>query len=270
MAYFPDVKTVIALIYWWKGDFLIRLFAIWEIISLFLCTYLTIFCDAENSDHIFACYSSSHHFVCMFDVPPNAKAEVKVLESATDAVWNPLKRFSLQTHVQNGSTAPPPGLRPSSALFLSERACNVAQVQRISGDGCFPATLRSLARINVHGFGNGVHGVFAQISESFPRVLLPDALLEGLALVSELDDCLGVGVDGGDRGAHAAGEGRPGHADRGDKAHRKHGEQLDMTKIQIPFWHIPSILLSAGLLAITLSPYAPSQPSTLGHVWDEI
>lgn len=57
--------------------------------------------------------------------------------------------------------------------------------------------------------------MFAQIPESLARVLLPDALLEGLTLVSELDDGLGVGVDGGDRRAHAAGERRPGQADRG-------------------------------------------------------
>lgn len=63
-----------------------------------------------------------------------------------------------------------------------------------------------------------MHRVLAQVSESLARVLLPDALLEGLALVPELDDGLGVGVDGGDGGAHAAGEGRPGHAERGDRA----------------------------------------------------
>lgn len=58
-----------------------------------------------------------------------------------------------------------------------------------------------------------MHGALPEISESLPRVLLADALLEGLSLVPELDDGLRVGVDGGDRRAHAAGEGRPGHAD---------------------------------------------------------
>lgn len=57
-----------------------------------------------------------------------------------------------------------------------------------------------------------MHGAFAEVSESLAGVLLADALLEGLALVPELDDGLGVGVDGGDRGAHAASEGGPGHA----------------------------------------------------------
>lgn len=58
-----------------------------------------------------------------------------------------------------------------------------------------------------------MHGVLPEISKRLPRVLLPDALLEGLAFVSELDDRLRVGVEGGDRRAHAAGEGSPGHAD---------------------------------------------------------
>lgn len=51
-------------------------------------------------------------------------------------------------------------------------------------------------------------------------MLLADALLEGLALVPELDDGLGVGVDSGDRGAHAAGEGGPGHAGGGHREGR--------------------------------------------------
>lgn len=45
-------------------------------------------------------------------------------------------------------------------------------------------------------------------------MLLADALLKGLTFVPELNDGLRVGVDGGDRCAHAAGEGCPGHADR--------------------------------------------------------
>lgn len=154
----------------------------------------------------------------MFDVPPVAKAEVKVPESA------PLMLSEIRSNVSLCKTQHPKwinsapnwrGLAPSSALFLPQRACQVTQVQGVGRDGRFPAALRGLARINVHGLGNGVHGVFAQIPESLARVLLPDALLEGLALVSELDDGLGVGVDGGDGRAHAAGERRPGHADRG-------------------------------------------------------
>lgn len=66
-----------------------------------------------------------------------------------------------------------------------------------------------------------MHGVFVEISESLARVLLADALLEGLALVPELDDGLGVGVDGGDGCAHAAGEGSPGHAGGGQRWKKK-------------------------------------------------
>lgn len=43
-----------------------------------------------------------------------------------------------------------------------------------------------------------MHGVFPEISESLPRVLLADALLERLALVPKLDDGLRVGIDSGD------------------------------------------------------------------------
>lgn len=56
-----------------------------------------------------------------------------------------------------------------------------------------------------------MHRAFAEVSKGLSGVLLTDALLKGFALVPELDDSLGVGVDGGDRGAHAAGEGGPGH-----------------------------------------------------------
>lgn len=44
-------------------------------------------------------------------------------------------------------------------------------------------------------------------------LLLTQALLEELPLVSELDHSLGVGVEGGDGGGHAAGEGSPRHAE---------------------------------------------------------
>lgn len=43
-----------------------------------------------------------------------------------------------------------------------------------------------------------MHRALAEVSEGLPGVLLADALLKGLALVAELDDSLGVGVDGGD------------------------------------------------------------------------
>lgn len=81
-----------------------------------------------------------------------------------------------------------------SALFFPQRRCNVTQVQRVSWYGSFPATFRGLAGINLHRFGDGVHRAFPEVSESLPCVLLADALLEGLALVPELDDGLRVGV----------------------------------------------------------------------------
>lgn len=99
-----------------------------------------------------------------------------------------------------------------STLLLGQGADDVAQVQRVGRYGGLPATLWGLAGVNVHCLGDRVHGAFAEVSKGLPGVLLTDALLKGLALVSELDDGLGVGVDGGDRGAHAAGEGGPGHA----------------------------------------------------------
>lgn len=99
-----------------------------------------------------------------------------------------------------------------STLLLPQGACDVTQVQRVGRYGGLPATLGGLAGVNVHGLGDGVHRAFPEVSKGLAGVLLADALLKGLALVPELDDRLGVGVDGGDRGAHAAGEGGPGHA----------------------------------------------------------
>lgn len=43
-----------------------------------------------------------------------------------------------------------------------------------------------------------MQGAFPEKSKSFLRVLLADALLEGLAFGPELDDGLRVGVEGGD------------------------------------------------------------------------
>lgn len=109
---------------------------------------------------------------------------------------------------------PLPTVLSRSALFFPQRCCNVTQVQRVNRYGSSPDAFWGLAGINLHRFGDGVHGVLPEISESLTCVLLPDALLEGLAFVPELDDGLRVGVEGGDRRAHATGEGRPGHADR--------------------------------------------------------
>lgn len=86
----------------------------------------------------------------------------------------------------------------SSTLLLPQGACDVAQVQRVCRDRSLPAALWSLAGVNVHCLGDGVHGAFAEISKGLSGVLLTNALLKGLALVPELDDSLGVGVDGGD------------------------------------------------------------------------
>lgn len=89
---------------------------------------------------------------------------------------------------------PPLTVLSRSALFFPQRCLNVTQVQGVGRYGGFPAAIRGLAGINFHRFGDGVHRAFSEISESLPRVLLPDALLEGLTLVPELDDGLCVGV----------------------------------------------------------------------------
>lgn len=105
-----------------------------------------------------------------------------------------------------------PGQGLISTLLLPQGACDVAQVQGVGWYRGLPAALWCLAGVNVHRLGNRVHRAFAEVSKSLSGVLLADALLEGFALVPELDDSLGVGVDGGNRSAHAAGEGGPGHA----------------------------------------------------------
>lgn len=72
-----------------------------------------------------------------------------------------------------------------------------------------------MAGVDLHGAGDGLEGAVPEIVESFlvqVVLLLAQALLKQLALVSELDHRLGVGVQGGDGGGHAAGEGTPGHA----------------------------------------------------------
>ena len=98
-----------------------------------------------------------------------------------------------------------------SALLFLQRIGNLTQVQGVSGYGHFPTAPRRLCE-HLHRLGDGVDGAFPQVAEGLPRLLLADALLEGLAFVSKLDDSLGVGVEGRYRGAHAAGEGSPGHA----------------------------------------------------------
>lgn len=107
----------------------------------------------------------------------------------------------------------PPTVLSHSALLFPQRICNVTEVQRVTWYRSFPATFYGLTRVIIHRFGDGVHRVLPEISECLPCVLLPDALLEGLAFVSELNDSLRIGVEGGDRCTHTAGEGSPGHAD---------------------------------------------------------
>lgn len=72
-----------------------------------------------------------------------------------------------------------------------------------------------MARVDLHSAGDGLEGAVPEVVESLlvqVVLLLAQALLEQLPLVSELDHCLGVGVEGSDGGGHAAGEGAPGHA----------------------------------------------------------
>lgn len=72
-----------------------------------------------------------------------------------------------------------------------------------------------MARVDLNGAGDRLEGSVPEVVESFlvqVVLLLAQALLKQLAFVSELDHRLGVGVEGGDGGSHAASEGTPGHA----------------------------------------------------------
>lgn len=72
-----------------------------------------------------------------------------------------------------------------------------------------------MARVDLHSAGDGLQRAVPEVVEGLlvqVVLLLAEALLEELALVPELDDRLGVGVEGGDGGGHAAGEGAPRHA----------------------------------------------------------
>lgn len=73
----------------------------------------------------------------------------------------------------------------------------------------------AVAGVDLHGAGDGLQGAVPEVVEGLlvqVALLLAQPLLEQLAFVSELDDGLGVGVEGGDGGGHAAGEGTPRHA----------------------------------------------------------
>lgn len=72
-----------------------------------------------------------------------------------------------------------------------------------------------MARVDFHGAGDGLQRAVPEVVEGLlvqVVLLLAEALLKELPLVPELDDRLGVGVEGGDGGGHAAGEGAPRHA----------------------------------------------------------
>lgn len=105
----------------------------------------------------------------------------------------------------------------NSALFLSQRLCVVPLVHRGRRGPHFPTTAPVTARVawvNVYGAGDGLDRPVTEIMEGLwvqEGLLLPQALLEELPFVSELDHRLCVGVQGGDRCSHAAGKGPPGH-----------------------------------------------------------
>lgn len=158
-------------------------------------------------------------------------------------------------------------LRPFSALFFTQRGCNVTKVQRVSRYWSFPAAFRSLAGIHVHRSRDGMHRMFPEISKSLPRVLLADALLKGLTFVPELNDGLRVGVDGGDRCAHAAGEGCPGHAD-GKQEKKKWISLCNSAHVATLLWtlmqghnpksfltFVPSVFLFAGISVNHVKPF---------------
>lgn len=74
-----------------------------------------------------------------------------------------------------------------------------------------------MARVDLHAAGDGLEGAVLEVVVGLlvqVALLLAEALLEQLPLVPELDDRLGVGVERGDGGRHAAGEGAPRHAGR--------------------------------------------------------
>ena len=74
-----------------------------------------------------------------------------------------------------------------------------------------------------------MHGPLPEVLDGlrvYEGRLLPVALLKDLALVPELNDRLGVGVERGDRGCHAAGKGAPRQAAkrRGERCHSQGGQ----------------------------------------------
>lgn len=131
-------------------------------------------------------------------------------------------------------TTPPSFNMWGSALLLPQRVCVFPQVyggrrgshttpsrtwtRTWSRTGTWdnkPGSGPAVSRVDLHSAGDGLEGTVPEVVESLlvqVVLLLTQALLKQLALVPELDHCLGVGVEGGDGGGHAAGEGSPGHA----------------------------------------------------------
>lgn len=147
---------------------------------------------------------------------------------------------------------------PHLALFFTQRPCNVTQVQGVGRYGSFPAAFWGLAGVNLHRFRDGVHRVSTVISKSLLRLLLPNALLKGLALVSKFDNSLCVGVEGGDRSPHAKGEGCPGHADVKQEKNWECGEAVHIALFDTVFGEIRG------------NHFRPVHRSnSLGHMWDQ-
>lgn len=111
------------------------------------------------------------------------------------------QRVRVLPQVHGGQRAPH---LPSSGTRTGNRAHNDE-----------PGSGAAVAGVDLHGAGDGLEGAVPEVVERLlvqVVLLLAEALLKQLALVSELDHRLGVGVEGGDGGGHAAGEGTPRHA----------------------------------------------------------
>lgn len=94
-----------------------------------------------------------------------------------------------------------------------------------------------MSGVDLNRAGDGLQGAVPEVVERLlvqVVLLLAQPLLEHLAFVSELDDRLGVGVEGGDGGGHAAGEGTPRHAGW----RNGHGESQSQTATVLRFYSV--------------------------------
>lgn len=102
------------------------------------------------------------------------------------------------------------------AVLLALRVGQVVEVQEDGGVGEFAAVGRQIQQL----LGGARHRADVHVPHLLRRVQLQQLLLDLQvllyvpALVLELQDGLGVAVDGGDRGGHAGGEGAPGQTKR--------------------------------------------------------